>query len=99
MENILLDGRDFVDKAMAHTILKDKLELPDYYGRNLDALWDSLSTNFSKKVITIQDPVLIEKNLGRYGKALLRLFDELNETNDAITIVYAYTFNDEETES
>ncbi|MGP6140498.1 MULTISPECIES: barstar family protein [unclassified Jeotgalibaca] len=98
MKNILLDGREFVDKATTHTILKDKLELPEYYGRNLDALWDSLSTNFSEKVITIQDPILIEKNLGRYGKALLRLFDELNEANDAITIVYAYTFNEKETE-
>lgn len=99
MKNILLDGQKFVDKATTHTILKDKLELPDYYGRNLDALWDSLSTDFSEKIITIQDPFSIEKNLGRYGKALLRLFAELNEVNDAIIIIYAYTFNDEETES
>ena len=29
--------------AITHKILKEKLELPDYYGENLDALWDCLT--------------------------------------------------------
>lgn len=92
MKHIFLNGKEFVDKATTHSILKDKFELPDYYGRNLDALWDCLSTDFSKTIITIQNPFLFEKNLGRYGAVLLRLFDELSASNSTKTIVYAYTF-------
>jgi ribonuclease inhibitor len=26
-----------------HEVIKNELELPDFYGRNLDALWDSIT--------------------------------------------------------
>ena len=39
MKYISLDGNLFKDVAITHKILKEKLELPDYYGENLDALW------------------------------------------------------------
>lgn len=90
MQNILLDGRAFVDKETAHTVLKEKLDLPEYYGRNLDALWDLLTTDFTSKMITIRHPQAIKENLGRYGQLLLHMFEEIQEHNEAITIVYAY---------
>lgn len=99
MQNILLDGRTFVDKATTHTLLKEKLDLPKHYGRNLDALWDCLTTDFTEKIITVQHPQAIEENLGRYGKSLLQLFDEVKEYNDALTIVYAYEMKEKEAES
>ena len=43
MKYISLDGNLFKDVAITHKILKEKLELPDYYGENLDALWDCLT--------------------------------------------------------
>ena len=41
MKYISLDGNLFKDVAITHKILKEKLELPDYYGENLDALWEA----------------------------------------------------------
>lgn len=98
MKNIHLDGRAFMDKETAHTVLKEKLDLPEYYGRNLDALWDCLTTDFTQKMITIQHPQAIKENLGRYGQLLLHVFEEIQERNDAITIVYAYDLKEKETE-
>lgn len=43
METIQLDGRKFTSKEIMHKILKNKLDLPDYYGENADALWDCLT--------------------------------------------------------
>lgn len=43
MRKIMIDGRDFENIEVLHDVLKDKLDFPDYYGRNLDALWDCLT--------------------------------------------------------
>ncbi len=42
-EKIFVDGKDFENKEGLHDTLKDKLDFPDYYGKNLDALWDCLT--------------------------------------------------------
>ncbi|MEC1671706.1 barstar family protein [Bacillus mojavensis] len=49
MEDIVSNGKNncrwegFENKEGLHDVLKDKLDLPDYYGKNLDALWDCLT--------------------------------------------------------
>lgn len=41
MKHIVLDGKEI--KKESHDYLIKKLDLPDYYGRNLDALYDCLT--------------------------------------------------------
>lgn len=41
MKHIILDGK--IIKEKKHDYLKEILEFPDYYGRNLDALYDCLT--------------------------------------------------------
>jgi ribonuclease inhibitor len=38
-----LDCRKMTDRKAAHAYLKQALALPDYYGNNLDALYDCLT--------------------------------------------------------
>lgn len=40
---VTLDGSSLETIEQAHEALSDALELPPYYGRNLDALWDCLT--------------------------------------------------------
>lgn len=40
MKEIRLNGDKMLDKASTQAYLKRKLALSDYYGENLDALWD-----------------------------------------------------------
>ena len=47
MEQIILDGREFLDKETSHDYLSRQLGLADHYGRNLDALWDCLTSDQS----------------------------------------------------
>jgi len=44
MRKIDLDMNIPHSKQQIHDYLRDKLELPEYYGSNLDALYDCLST-------------------------------------------------------
>ena len=40
---IILEGKAMVDRSAAHAHLAERLDLPSYYGRNLDALYDVLT--------------------------------------------------------
>ena len=41
---VILDGELMTDRPTVHDLLSEKLAFPEYYGRNLDALYDLLST-------------------------------------------------------
>ena len=43
MHIVYLDTREFTDKESSHKYLKEMLEFPEYYGNNLDALYDCLT--------------------------------------------------------
>ena len=50
MEKVKLNGNKMKSKEEAHLYIKKKLKHPEYYGNNLDALWDTLSSiNFTIK--------------------------------------------------
>jgi ribonuclease inhibitor len=88
MKEIHLNGSRMTDKASTHGYLKRKLALPDYYGENLDALWDCLTTDFSGKKIIIHKPQTIVDNLGSYGEAIIQLFREAEEENEFIQVSF-----------
>lgn len=85
-ETIVLDGRKMQTKAELHRYLKEALHLPGYYGNNLDALMDCLTTNCSPQVVEIAFAEEIEANLGKYGKSVLRVFREAAEANPALEV-------------
>ncbi|CAM2813287.1 barstar family protein [Paenibacillus sediminis] len=40
---LTLDGMEINSIEQLHKLLKEKLQLPEYYGENLNALWDCLT--------------------------------------------------------
>lgn len=82
--NVDLDCALMTDRAAAHEYLKQQLQLPEYYGRNLDALYDLLASLGSELNVEICRSELLEENLGGYGSALLATIREAAEENPNI---------------
>jgi ribonuclease inhibitor len=45
-----IDGSQVCSEADFHRVMVEGLNLPAHYGRNLDALWDVLSTDIERPV-------------------------------------------------
>lgn len=82
MEKISIDG-NVSSRDELHNMLKEKLGLPEYYGKNLDALWDCL-TGYIQLPLTIEwfNYDITKKNLGSYAEKLLSLMREAEKELD-----------------
>ena len=56
MKQVSLDGNILSDHTLVHNYLKEQLDFPEYYGKNLDALFDCL-TDLDDIEIMISAPV------------------------------------------
>lgn len=83
---IILDGAAMTDRPAAHSHLAEKLDLPAYYGRNLDALYDALTE--LRGDIRLRNPAAVAEHLGAYGEALLDTLREAAQENPNLTVTF-----------
>ena len=81
MKIVILDAKKMAEKENMHEYFAKKFDLPEYYGRNLDALFDCLCE--------INEPTLIklknEKFLDDSAKeSLTRLFRDVCNENEMV---------------
>ena len=74
-----VNGASMTTRAAAHAELARALQFPEYYGANLDALWDMLTTTSGTAVMTNVSGML--NALGGYGCRLLKTFYDAAEEN------------------
>jgi len=83
---IELDCSRMTSRKETHDYLAQQLQLPDYYGRNLDALYDLLSEYGREMTLVLRNCYALETQLGGYGTALLATLREADDNNPKITI-------------
>ena len=76
-----LDGALMTDRETAHSYLKSTLALPEYYGRNLDALYDLLTEQGSPIRIVLKNTAVLSANLNAYADMLISTFQEAAAEN------------------
>lgn len=86
MKICVLDGEKIKDKKQLHDVLAEALNLPAWYGRNLDALYDCLTDIREELQIQLLQVPVLEKNLGRYAELLLKVLCAASRENNAIHI-------------
>ncbi|NMD38731.1 MAG: barstar family protein [Christensenellaceae bacterium] len=88
IKQVLLDLSKFKSIAEIHSFLSKELGFEDYYGYNLDALYDSLSTLFTKTSIEIINFNQINGVYKKDVERMLNVFDDVAEESE----YFNYTF-------
>ena len=81
---IILDAAMLRERLPAHDYLKEALSLPDYYGRNLDALYDCL-TELDETEIRF---VNLDAAGDSYFSRVLSVFQEAREENPRLHLFF-----------
>lgn len=92
MRHIVLDFSEIENQEELHDLLQEVLELPTYYGRNLDALWDCLSEVRDYLLIELIGIHTLFESVGPYSAKLLHTLDEAAEKNPYIWLKVRESF-------
>ena len=84
MAQLHLEG--LTDRAALHDLLTGALSLPDYYGRNLDALYDILTERGEQTVLWVYPDEASDARLNGYLTALLNTLQDAAAENPALSI-------------
>lgn len=81
---IVLDLRGAQTPEAAHDYLRRALAFPDYYGKNLDALYDLLSVWDVPAAFVLRLPG--RGDMAAYGQRLRRVFEDAARENKRISV-------------
>lgn len=84
MRICILDGEMILNKEMLHSTLAGAMDFPDWYGRNLDALYDCLTDMTEETEIRIRNENALTEHLGNYAEALKKALRAAAEENHRI---------------
>ena len=85
MRTAILRGSELGDKVQLHEALARQLGFPQWYGRNLDALYDLLTEAGEETHVLLREPEKLQENLGRVYEGLLRVLRDAAAANPAFT--------------
>lgn len=88
MKKVLLDLKLAETPEQVQDYLAFKLELPDYYGKNLDALYDSLTEIGEDTCIGVFDGERTGEP-DRYLKLVKKVLRDAEEENPHLCVIFA----------
>ena len=84
MKKVILDCKKLFQRKQAHLYLAEMLDFPDYYGKNLDALYDCL-TEIGECIIVLEGENFLRESDG-YGAKVLKVFREAARANPGLKV-------------
>ena len=85
MKKVIIDCEKLLQKEQAHLYLAEALEFPDYYGKNLDALFDCL-TELGDCTIFLESENILRQTDG-YETKVLKVLEEAALINSNLKII------------
>ena len=81
---LIIDGSALPEAAAVHDLFTRALDLPEWYGRNLDALYDVLTERGEPLRLLVRN----QEALAESAEDLLRTLAEAAAENPALELVY-----------
>ena len=88
MKEITIDCRGFVPRSDLHKAFAGALAFPDWYGNNLDALYDQLTSIGAETLIRLKNWTEAEGTMGRYAVCARRAMEDAVQANPKLEIVF-----------
>ena len=86
MNKIILDLTDCKSLLQLHKTIKEAFCFPDYYGENLDALWDCMRGFCSADtMVYIKGVNTLPKSFNEYIKKIFEIFEDVKEEVQNVT--------------
>lgn len=83
---VFIDGADIASRDALHDTLARQLSLPDWYGRNLDALYDCLSEYGEEAELRLLHTDELFAHLGVYADVLQTVLRDACEENPRLRL-------------
>ena len=85
MNHFVLDFSEIKTVLGLHQYLKESFDLPDYYGNNMDALWDCLSCCYDESTtIELRSLDILKKRLEKTTQTMLDVFRDLQDEDGVV---------------
>lgn len=81
MKIVILDAKKMLEKEKMHEYFAKKFDLPEYYGKNLDALFDCLCEINEPTLIKLKNEDALQ---GDTKESLIRLFHDVCNENEMV---------------
>ena len=81
MKSVILDAKKMLEKEKMHEYFAKKFDLPEHYGRNLDALFDCLCEINEPTLIKLKNEDALQ---GDTKESLIRLFHDVCNENELV---------------
>ncbi|WP_462111645.1 barstar family protein [Campylobacter concisus] len=81
MKIVILDAKKMLEKEKMHEYFAKKFDLPEYYGKNLDALFDCLCEINEPTLIKLKNEDALQ---GDTKESLIRLFHDVCNENEQV---------------
>lgn len=81
MRIVELDGSKMNSIQNTHMYLKESMELPEYYGENLDAMYDVMSDISENTFVFVLNSKQMRDSLGDYSVRMEQVWEDLEQSN------------------
>lgn len=88
MDEYLIDLSGVTDKDSLHRCLRDALPLPEWYGNNLDALYDSMTEMSVPVTIRFLGSEKAQDRLGDYFEMFRRVLQDVQSDLPGLTVLF-----------
>lgn len=87
MRKLMVNARDFVTREAMHEAMRKALEEENYWGSNLDALHDCLTSIFEPTELRVINWSYAATQLRGYSDGLWRVLSDSSDENSNLAII------------